>query len=73
MEEKPEIPVLDMEKNKEEGASSSSSMPGPSGSSGPAEEMEADDDDDLAELDEPAKSLMIAWEVLLLAKSIFER
>jgi len=54
-------------------SSSSSSMPGPSSSANVGDELDADEDDDLNELEEPAKSLMIAWEVLLLAKSIFEK
>jgi hypothetical protein len=56
--------------------SGSSSAPGPSSSSGgdnAGDEVDAEEDDDLNELEEPAKSLMMAWEVLVLAKIIFER
>ncbi|XP_059474981.1 uncharacterized protein LOC132196397 [Neocloeon triangulifer] len=50
-----------------------STSAGPSSSSGNNGDEAEDDEDELSELEEPAKSLMQAWEMLLLAKSIFDR
>ncbi|XP_065342713.1 uncharacterized protein LOC135941275 isoform X1 [Cloeon dipterum] len=50
---------------------STSAEPSSSSNTGAVDDVEEEEDDD--ELEEPAKSLMIAWQVLLLAKSIYER